>query len=215
MTPVGTITHELGHLFVAKALGYETILHYSSVSWNNELVEKSWKRYEVFKSEINNKISIEGHEKHKKDIEILDKHSLLICLAGISQTIIFGLIAFMILFYRIFIKKDKFIWLHWMLSFISLFLLREVFNLITGLIRGFYLKNNIYFYGDEAKIANILGLYEGIILIPLGVISLIICLSVLKLIPKIRRKEYILSAIIGCPIGYILWMFLIGPLVLP
>ena len=33
-TIIGTLSHELGHLFVAKALGYETILHYGSMSWN-------------------------------------------------------------------------------------------------------------------------------------------------------------------------------------
>jgi hypothetical protein len=213
-TPIGTITHELGHLFVAKTLGYETTLHYSSVNWNNKLVKNLWSQYERFKIEIDNNLDFEGHEQYKADVKMLNKHSLLICIGGVTQTIAFGLVAFILLIYRIIIKKENFTLFHWLLSFVSLFWLREVFNLISGIIKGFYLKNNIYFYGDEAKIARLLELHEGTLLLPLGIIAILISLMILKIIPNNRKKEFIIAALIGCPIGYILWMIIIGPIIL-
>jgi hypothetical protein len=33
---VGTISHELGHVWMAKILGYHTQLHYGSMDWHNE-----------------------------------------------------------------------------------------------------------------------------------------------------------------------------------
>ena len=215
LTPIGTITHELGHFFVAKKLGYKTFLHYSNVNWNNELLENAKNQYKKFKFEIDNDLPFDGHEKYKIDIKKLNEHNLLILLGGVSQTIAFGLIAFILLFYRVIIKKNNFTLLDWFFSFISLFWLREPANLILSLVKGLKLKNKIYFYGDEAKIANLLGLYEGTLLLPLTIMSILISLVVFKLIPNNRKKEFIIGGLIGCPVGYVIWMFLIGPIILP
>ena len=39
VTIFGTLSHEFGHLVVAKILGYDTILHHSSMEWTNEVKE--------------------------------------------------------------------------------------------------------------------------------------------------------------------------------
>lgn len=215
LTPIGTITHELGHLFVAKTLGYDTTLHHSSVNWNNELLKSLKNQYEKFKLQIEDDLPFEGQEEYKVNIKTLNKHNLLILFGGVAQTIIFGLVAFILLLYRVFIKKKSFNSLDWLLTFISLFWIREPANLILSVIKGIKLKNNIYFYGDDAKIANLLGLHEGVLLLPLTIIAMLISLMVLKIIPNKRKKEFIIGALIGCPIGFVLWMFIIGPIVLP
>ena len=69
MTPVGTITHELGHFFVATKLGYTTFLHYSNVNWNNELLENAKNQYKKFKFEIDNDLPFAGHKKYKINIK--------------------------------------------------------------------------------------------------------------------------------------------------
>ncbi len=216
LTPIGTIIHELGHLFAAKSLGYDTVLHHTSLSWNNGLLKNSKKQYEKFKLQIENDLPFESHEQYKLNLKTLNKHHLLILLGGVAQTITFGLVAFILLLYRIIIiKKNSFTSFDWMLSFISLFWIKEPANLILSIIKGIKLKNNIYFYGDYAKIAKLLELHEGALLVPLTIIAIFISLIILKIIPNKRKKEFIIGALIGCPIGLILWMFIIGPIILP
>jgi len=36
-TIIGTLSHEVGHIAVAEALGYETKLHFGSMSWNSDV----------------------------------------------------------------------------------------------------------------------------------------------------------------------------------
>ena len=67
----------------------------------------------------------------------------------------------------------------------------------------------------EVEIAELLEMNRGVLLIPLSIISIFVCLTIWKIIPNNKKKEFILSAIIGCPIGYVLWMLIIGPIVLP
>lgn len=215
ITPIGTISHELGHLFVAKSLGYNTTLHHSSVNWDNELLKNLKTQYEKFKLQIENDLPFEGQQEYEINIKVLNREKLLMLLGGVAQTIIFGLVAFLLLLYRVFIKKKNFTSIDWLLSFVSLFWIREPANLVLSIIKGIKLKNNIYFYGDEAKIAKLLGLHEGFLLLPLTIIAILISLMILKIIPNNRKKEFIIAALIGCPIGYVLWMIIIGPIILP
>lgn len=66
------------------------------------------------------------------------------------------------------------------------------------------------------KISTYLNLFEGTVSILLGIIGLLI-LSVVffKIIPIKYRLSFIFSALIGSFIGYVLWMILVGPLILP
>ena len=40
-TPIGTISHEYGHIAVAKLLGYKTTLHYASMNWYPDKLESN------------------------------------------------------------------------------------------------------------------------------------------------------------------------------
>ena len=185
------------------------------MSWNNELLEKLKNQYEKFQIEIENDLPFEGHEEYNINITILNKHSLLIILGGIFQTLFLSSIAFLLLLYRITIKKRNFTTFDWLLSVVSLFWIREPANLIFGIIKGIKLKNNTYFYGDEVKVAKLLGFHEGTLLLPLTIISLIIYIMVFKIIPNKKKKEFIMAYLIGCPIGYVIWKLIIGPIILP
>ena len=67
----GTLSHEYGHIIMAKILGYETILHYGSMSW--------------FKNGINGEIYASKFD------------NILVTFAGVLQTITTGTIGFLIL----------------------------------------------------------------------------------------------------------------------
>jgi hypothetical protein len=215
MTPIGTITHELGHVITARLLGYSTVLKYSSMNWTNDFKKDIIKRYNIYQYEIENNLPFDKSEKYRIDIKKLNDDDLLILLGGVIQTISFGLIAFFILINR---KKRKIIsykLFDWTLIFITLFLLRETFNLLSGVLKGLS-NNNRFFYGDEARIAEILNLHRGIFLLPLGILSTLIMAYVFfKIIPLEKRTAFIISGIIGIPIGYFVWMYVFGPYLLP
>ena len=81
---------------------------------------------------------------------------------------------------------------------------------------GVYFQNGKYFGGDEAKISRLLELPEWIIPIVLGVTGSIISYYIIfKIVPIQKRFTFIVSGLIGGISGYILWMKIIGPIVLP
>ena len=70
--------------------------------------------------------------------------------------------------------------------------------------------------GDEVKISRGLNLWDGTVPIVLGVIGLVISLIVIfKFVPISKRKSFIWGGLIGGISGFILWMIIIGPIVLP
>ena len=68
---------------------------------------------------------------------------------------------------------------------------------------------------DEYKMADYLMLHPEIFLILFGVIALLILIIVIYKIPKNKRISTVLGALIGSVIGYSLWNFIIGPVILP
>ena len=213
-TPIGTLTHELGHLFVAKQLSYDTKLHYSSISWESNLKKSVLDRYSKNKFEIENDLPFNEKEIYNKDVKIINRDDLNILLGGVLQTITVGSIFFLLFVYSN-KKSENFNLLQWTYLFLSLFWLREIFNLFYGFSIGLYKGNNQFFYGDEARIAEILGIKKGSILIPLAILSFGIVYYLIKLIPLKYKLTFILSGLIGCPLGYFFWMFIFGPLILP
>lgn len=214
IVPFGTITHEIGHIVVANLLGYETNLYYDSMKWSGDLRDDVVNIYSTYSFEIENNLPFIKSNEYKVKLKSLNNDALMILLGGIFQTILSGSLAFWF-----FLKRRKkynmFNLIDWFLVFVSLFWSREVFNLLIGVIRGFWSGNGVFFYGDEAKVANLLGLHNGFIAIPLGILGIIIILKVVSSIPKKIRFTFNLSAIIGCLLGFVLWMNFIGKFFLP
>lgn len=83
---------------------------------------------------------------------------------------------------------------------------------LLGIIKG----TDSYFGRDEAKISTILDLPIGTFSIILGVLGLIISLFVIfKIVPYNKRLAFISGGLIGGISGFVLWMNIIGPKILP
>jgi len=184
-TIIGTVSHELGHVAIAKILGYDTTLYFDSMSYN-----------------FNNQTP--------------KFHSFLITLGGPAQTMATGIIGLGILQYRN--KKNhprQLDLLDWFCIFLSLFWLREVFNLIMSLMSEMINPDGSYFSGDEAGLALLLDLPLGTFAILFASIGLLIVLYVIfNKIHKKDRLTFIISGLIGGIIGFILWMNILGPLIM-
>ena len=216
-TIFGTLTHEYGHVIVAKYLGYQTELHYGSMNYTNIDEEKLKEIY------LRNESSIQNNTNYpeKRAFENLSKNnnnnSLLVTIGGPLATIIIGTIGFIILLFSRKKSSQKVMKVQdWLFVFLSLFWLREIFNLVMSVSSAVLKGKKNYFGGDEKNIAQLLEIPSGSIAIPLAFFGLAISSFVIfKIIPKENRFNFILSGLFGGIIGYILWLRTLGPILMP
>ena len=230
-TIIGTVTHEYGHIAVAKSLGYETTLHYGSMNSypqgylnDNDVIALKNLTKDYIGIKYDN-WPIEIKEKAEAYYDILDKRywneksndGLLITIGGPLQTILTGTIGLLILIWRRkTIYKNGMKIIDWLFVFLSLFWLREIFNLVTSIGGEFISPNGNWFGGDELYISQELNLWSGTISLILATLGIVVAIYVIfRIIPITKRLTFILSGIIGGISGFGLWMNLIGPKILP
>ena len=217
-TIIGTISHEYGHIIVAKFLGYGTELHYGSMNYDND-----FKNNEIHNIINRNKTQAVNHQSFPEEqklnrlIKKNRRDSLLISIGGPLQTIITGTLGFLILLYRKEkIKRNGLKIFDWLCVFLSLFWLRQVSNLLLYFIKVFILKKQKHFNGDEYHIALMLRIPSETISLITGIVGLLISLVVIfKIIDDKNRSAFIVSGLVGGIIGFIFWMRIVGPIILP
>lgn len=227
-TVVGTLTHELGHITVAKYYGYDTTLHYGSMKYFYAERAKDDLFIEYNKIlEGNVEALKEGNDFREKEryLELLkllkEKYpysktrSLWIALGGPLETLLTSFLGLCILYFRRSKGKQYFVFLDWLGTFMALFALREVFNFVTGAYSSLlYGKEN--FHGDEFRISRYLGMNEWIVPSIAFVLGTVISLYVIfKVIPLKYRFTFIISGLVGGVTGFLLWFGYFGKLVLP
>ncbi len=216
-TVIGTLSHEYGHIFVARKLGYTTKLHYGSMSWYGGDRKKTSNIYRAYKTEIKSQMDFPKQEEWEflksKNVE----DTLRISLGGVLQTIVTGTLGFLFLVFRHRkIKQYGLKLIDWLGVFLSLFWLREIFNLVLGIAGELVTPNGAFFGGDEAKISSLLNLPLGTFSIILGTMGLAVSLFVVfKIVNKELQATFILSGLLGGISGFVLWMMVIGPRILP
>jgi hypothetical protein len=227
-TLVGTLSHELGHITVAKYFGYKTTLHYGSMNYiyaEKESDETYIEHQKILKENLS---AIKGGEdfgEREKYLELVTQlkekypypkpNTHWIILGGPAQTILASLLGLCILFYRKSKSKEYFVILDWLGVFLALFSLREVFNFVMGLY-----SNLIYgttnFHGDEFRLSRFLGINEWVvptIVFILG--SLISFYVIFRVIPIRYRFTFLISGLVGGVSGFAIWFGFFGKLVLP
>ncbi|MAM22319.1 MAG: hypothetical protein CL817_01115 [Croceibacter sp.] len=213
-TAIGTVSHEYGHITAAKILGYETTLHYGSMNYDSsELNDKLIQIYNKYETEIKNNLNFEKRTEYETGIETLKSNGLLITICGPLQTIFTGIIGLIILIWRRKqIHQNGLKIIDWLAVFLSLFWLREFFNLAMSIGHEIISPNGTWFSGDEKNISQGFEIWSGTFPIILGLLGLLISIFVIfKIIPNKIRLTFILSGFIGGIIGFILWMNIIGP----
>ncbi|MGH1383460.1 hypothetical protein [Kordia sp.] len=221
-TIIGTQTHELGHIAVAESLGYKSTLSYGSMTYNVEgfYVDEDVITWRKMFEENNDYSEFSEAEKSKlytlrKRIEakfpLNDKHSLYVTIGGPAQTILTCFIGLFILTYRSSNQQENFKFIDWLAVFMSLFILREVFN--TVMATGSYLINGTTsFSGDEFDISRILGFNQWTIPIMTAILGAIIASFVIfMIVPKKYRFTFILAGFMGSISGFVLWFYYLGP----
>jgi len=221
-TIIATQTHELGHIAVAESLGYETQLSYGSMSYNHKGFSEdkdviAWRN--MFKdlnpdqepTEAQNKEAKRLFEKIRAKFPRDQEHTFYITLGGPVQTILSCFIGLFILAYRSSDKQENFKIVDWLAVFMSLFVLREVFN--TVIAAGSYFINGTNdFSGDEFGISSYLGFNQWTIPIMTAILGAIIASFVIfMIVPKKYRFTFILAGFFGSILGFVLWFNYLGP----
>ncbi|WP_178985609.1 hypothetical protein [Winogradskyella helgolandensis] len=224
-TVIGTLTHEIGHIAVAKYLGYKTTLSYGSMGYSQDFSqdEDVQEIKEISEPYINIDYE-EWPEDVKLKLEALDKivmeryphnetyklHELLITIGGPAQTLLTSFIGLLILFLRRKKWKEQFKVVDWLAVFMSLFSLREVFNFVQVSYYSLF-NSESNFHADEYRISRYMGYNEWIIpTITLLIGLLISCYVIFKIIPIKYRFSFILSGLIGGILGFAMWFGFLG-----
>jgi hypothetical protein len=234
-TIVGTLTHESGHMAVAKYYGYETTLHYGSMSWDKgSNATKPWKadfdtiQAIYWRNKIDEDNDIRHSESRRQDSlasKIKERYSqgeykqesALITIGGPAQTLLTSILGVFILLYRrkSIVQRGMKIG-DWLALFLALFSLRFVANLTLSVLSELWKPNGTYFGGDEARLARSLDVHLGTFAVPLFLIGAAIALWVIfKVLPLKNRFTFIISGLVGGISGYLIWLEWLGPVILP
>jgi len=217
-TIIGTVSHELGHYSVARLLGYNASIDYAHTSWsNNSEREKLYFYYKKYRNEIKNNIDFPRKEEYDALEKKLTRDGLIISIGGPLQTMLTGTIGFILLYFnrKKYYNSDNLSIKQWLLIFLTLFWLRQLFNFLHGtiiyIIKGYFPSSN-----DEAGIALALGINKFSISIPTAIIAVfVLAIIVFKYTPIKQRLTFVVSGLIGGLLGFYIWLIALGPIVMP
>jgi hypothetical protein len=186
---VGTLTHELGHFITAKLLGFNAHINYASTYYSKSNPNQSFGRSDF----------------------------LLITLGGPIQTMLTGTIGlfFICIYHKSYRIAQILSFAQWIVIFISLFWLRQTANFFTGL-GTFIFFGRVSNHSDELRLDRYLGLPCCTLTILTAAIGIIVLLIInFRFIPVKQRLTFILSGLTGGISGYILWLYILGPKLMP
>ena len=185
---IGTLSHECGHFFAAKTIGFDAKIHYAFISITN----------------YNN-------------VEATFFRIILFTIGGPLQTILTGIIGLCLLFANKnkILLLEKLTLKYWVYVFLSFFWLRQTFNFVMWLIE-FLIRGRFPQRGDEVRLALYFQIPEWSIAFTTALLGLIIAVYVIfKFIPLKQRLTFILAGLIGGILGYYIWLESIGKLIMP
>jgi hypothetical protein len=146
-----------------------------------------------------------------------DRDILWLIAGGPIETFIVGAAGLIMLYFKRkeFYNARKLSIGQWTIIFLSLFWLRQAVNVVAWVL-GYFTSGEFSDRGDEIRLARYLNLPDWSITVFTAVISLLAFYWVLsKFIPRNSRVAFLLSGIVGGIAGYIIWLFVAGPVLMP
>lgn len=211
-TSIGTVSHETGHYLIAQEYFKNPSIHYGSVSYGEWKKHQETKEWISHHSDSTGYVAKEHYAQFKKYPDLRRKHSFYSTLGGPIQTILFGTTGFLLLYFK---KKKVFRIRDWLAVFLAYFWSREVYIfLILGV--KYLFTSNVTKGNDEVKMAQYLELPLMLPAVILGILGLLVLIYVTFFkIPIDKRFTFIISGIMGSVCGFVLWMDILGPILMP
>lgn len=142
---------------------------------------------------------------------------MLITMAGPLQTMVTGLLGLVLLWYhrRSVQGAVKLNPGQWVMAFLSLFWLRQVFILLIWLFSGL-IKGGFVSGADEIRLAIYFNWPDWLMIGFTGIAGLLGTVYVfLRFIPSGQKSTFLLAGVSGCIAGYLLWFGWLGKILLP
>ncbi|MEO6684601.1 MAG: hypothetical protein ABIN24_01495 [Dyadobacter sp.] len=216
-TIIATILHEYGHFFTAKLLGYDARVSYGYTTWKNTVYHDF---IDTLTRDERIKIRTNEYFARKEDYVALLKRikdeNFLITLGGPLLTIIIGTAGFVIaLFNRKSFNGEILSQKQRIILFTAFFWLRETGNYVMELL--FTISRGRFPYGnDETILARYFEIDTWLISFVLAIIGFVVVLIIYKrFIPDESKTTFLLAGLVGGLGGYMLWLFLLGPIFMP
>lgn len=215
----GIVVSNFSTYSAVRLLGFKSTIGYAGVATctiigDDTFYIRSLKKYEY---EIDSGLSFPDKAKFDAIRTKINKRATIVYLAAPLVTTTIGTIFFLTVFKRY--RKRKLIngltFKDWLYVFLSFFWGREL--LVFVLFLKFLLaKNSDLFFIDELQVLEInhFPMFPFISLI--GIFSVFVLSSTIFIfLPKKQRFVFILSACFGSVLGFIVWVFYLGQLILP
>lgn len=217
-TIVGTLSHEMGHFAAAHYFGLHPTINYMSSS---PVGDEDGAFLSTVQMQYRNLILADqpfpGKERYDQLMDALVQGNFWILLGGPLQTLFTSIIGMvlLVLSYKEYAQKDTLSFKIWVYIFLALFWLRQSANLFVGLV--FWAINGKFSMGgDEARLSHLMGLPLVTLNLITGLIGFVILASIVfKVIPRQQRITFLFAGFTGGVSGYILWLYILGPVVMP
>ncbi len=217
-TIIGTQTHEFGHYFAAKYLGMQPSLHYQSVDYGDDSISNEINLIVVkYEKDIVANKEFPLRKRYEYLANIHTGKMIYTTLWGPLQTMLTGTIGFIVLiiYGKKYFAASTLNWKKWLIIFLSLFWLRQVMNFSLAFSLMIFTGKKT-FSGDEFYLSYYLNTRNFTVPFFTALVGLIICsIVVFKFVPLAQRKIFIAAGFVGGISGYILWMHILGPWLMP
>jgi hypothetical protein len=186
----------MGHFISAKILGYQPTIHYNKITFENDGFFKLMKEGKI-SDNLNGKLQI---------------HKVFWSSCGPLATLLLAMIGLVGLIIKN-RKSNNFNNLSLFFLLLSINWLRNISVVLAVSISFIFGKHSIC---DEFAIETGLKLPPLSLFLTLGIFGLLIfILILLKFVPYKLRIIFLYSLFVGGTLGSILWLFFLGPIILP
>ena len=216
---VGILSHECGHWLAGRYLGFKgqhiayNYTKYGSPGDNWRIRDSVMDQYH---KEMLSSPAMPVKGEYRKLINEREHDYFLLTAGGPLQTMLAGTIGLMLLFIyrRKFAATDALTFSQWLMVFLALFWLREIFDVAVAIIR--LCAGHPWMEGDEFKMAEYFHWPAWSIFIATSLTSLLVLWVVdFRFVPAKQRLTFIIAGFTGGLTGAYLWLILLGPKLLP
>jgi hypothetical protein len=218
-TIAGTLSHESGHYLMAKILGYSPSLRYAYTTYGYR-ENKDFQYLENVSKEYNNDfehMKLSDREKYYETVNKIERNKALLTIGGPLQIMLTGTIGLIFLFFlrKKYYSTSSLSIQQWIPVFLSLFWLRQSAKL--AVLLAFYLfRGSFIGRSDETFLAQYFNVPLPSIALLTGIAGFIILIIVVfRFIPERERLTFLAGGFTGGIAGYILWLNVLGPRILP
>ena len=215
----GVMSHEFGHWIAARYLGFSG-QHLAYNYTNYGTPDDHWRQRDSLLVQYHKEMtSTAGHpakDDYLKLVSARERDRFLLTAGGPLQTMLAGTLGVILLlvYRRKFAVANELSFPQWLIVFLSLFWLREVFDVVVAIIRKG--AGHAWMEGDEFRMARALEWPTWSIFAITSVISLLVLWRVVfRYVPAKQRLTFLVAGFTGGLTGAYLWLVLLGPKLMP